>query len=131
MWGIYGLVYTAIGVAHAMQGPRRKWRPRIALLIVALGLTAAAHLLAAIAGFTAAVIFMMYLAERRRSYVLQTLIFSAIGALVGGGAGTAGAAMTGNNNDITLPAEAAVSFQLSAPVTLKPAVAPPGTQAQE
>lgn len=82
MWGLYGLVYTAIGVAHAMQGPRRKWRPRIALLIVALGLTAAAHLLAAMAGFLAAVIFMMYLADRRRSYVLQTLIFSAVGALV-------------------------------------------------
>ena len=43
MWGLYGLIYTAIGVAHAMQGPRRKWRPRIVLLIVALGLTAAAH----------------------------------------------------------------------------------------
>jgi hypothetical protein len=24
MWGLYGLVYTAIGVAHAMQGPQRK-----------------------------------------------------------------------------------------------------------
>lgn len=82
MWGLYGLVYTAMGVAHAMQGPRHKWRPRIALLIMALGLTAAAHLLAAIAGFLAAVIFMMYLAEHRRSYVLQTLIFSSIGALV-------------------------------------------------
>ena len=32
LWGLYGLVYTAIGVAHAMQGPRRKWRPRIVLL---------------------------------------------------------------------------------------------------
>ena len=42
MWGLYGLVYTAIGVAHAMQGPRRKWRPRIVLLTLALGLTAAA-----------------------------------------------------------------------------------------
>jgi hypothetical protein len=83
MWGLYGLVYTAIGVAHAMHGPRRKWRPRIALLTVALGLTAAAHLLAAIVGFVAAVLFMMYLAERRRSYVMQTLIYSALGALVG------------------------------------------------
>ncbi|WP_238398387.1 hypothetical protein [Edaphobacter sp. 12200R-103] len=82
MWGLYGLVYTAIGVAHAMQGPRHKWRPRIALLIIALGLTAAAHLLAAIVGFLAAVAFMMYLAEQRRSYVLQILIFSAIGALI-------------------------------------------------
>jgi hypothetical protein len=82
MWGFYGLVYTAIGVAHAMQGPRHKWRPRILLLTVALGLTAAAHLLAAMFGFLAAVILMMYLAERRRSYVMQTLILSAAGSLV-------------------------------------------------
>jgi hypothetical protein len=82
MWGLYGLVYAAMGVAHAMQGPRRKWRPRIALLTIALGLTAAAHLLAAIVGFFAALIFMLYLAERRRSYVMQILIFSVIGALV-------------------------------------------------
>jgi hypothetical protein len=70
-----------MGVAHAMQGPRAKWRPRIALLTVALGLTATAHLLAAVLGFIAALIFMLYLAERRRSYVMQVLIFSAIGAL--------------------------------------------------
>jgi len=82
MWGLYGLVYTAIGVAHAMQGPRRKWKPRIALLTLALGLTAAAHLLAAIIGFVAATVLMMYLAERRRSYVMQILIYSALGALV-------------------------------------------------
>jgi hypothetical protein len=82
MWGLYGLVYTAIGVAHTMQGPRRKWRPRIALLTLALGLTAAAHLLAAIVGFVAATVLMMYLAERRRSYVMQILIYSALGALV-------------------------------------------------
>lgn len=81
MWGLYGLVYTAIGVAHAMQGPRRKWRPRIFLLTSALGLTAAAHLLAAIVGFTVALVLMMYLAERRRSYVMQILVFSAVGAL--------------------------------------------------
>ena len=82
MWGLYGLIYTAIGVAHAMQGPRRKWRPRIALLTIALGLTAAAHLLAAIFGFIAALVFMLYLAERRRGYVIQVLLISAIGALV-------------------------------------------------
>jgi hypothetical protein len=81
MWGLYGLVYTAIGVAHAMQGPKRKWRPRIALLTVALGFTAAAHLLAAILGLVAALIFMLYLAELRRSYVMQILVFSTVGAL--------------------------------------------------
>ncbi|NYF78451.1 hypothetical protein [Granulicella arctica] len=82
MWGLYGLIYTAIGVAHAMQGPRRKWRPRIALLTLALGLTAAAHLLAAIIGFVAAILFMFYVAERRRSYVVQIPIFTGIGALL-------------------------------------------------
>jgi hypothetical protein len=82
MWGLYGLVYAAMGVAHAMQGPRRKWRPRIGLMTLALGLTAAAHLLAAILGFFAALIFMLYLAGRRRSYVMQIMIFSAVGALV-------------------------------------------------
>ncbi len=81
MWGLYGTVYTAIGVAHAMQGPRRKWRPRIALLTLALGLTAAAHLLAAIFGFIAAIAFMMYVAEYRRSAAMQVLILSAVGAL--------------------------------------------------
>ena len=81
MWGLYGLVYTAIGVAHAMHGPRRKWRPRIALLIVALSLTAAAHLLAAILGFLASTILMFYLAERRRSAVLLILTWSAIAAI--------------------------------------------------
>ena len=82
MWGLYGLVYTAMGVAHAMQGPRRKWRPRIALLTVSLGLTAAAHLLAAMLGFVASVVFMFYLAERRRSAVLLIVTYAAIGALL-------------------------------------------------
>jgi hypothetical protein len=82
MWGLYGLVYTAIGVAHAMQGPRDRWKPRIVLLTVALGLTAAAHLLAAMVGFVMALLLMLYLAERRRSYVMQILVFSALGALV-------------------------------------------------
>jgi hypothetical protein len=81
MWGFYGLVYAAMGVAHAMQGPRSKWKPRIVLLTIALGLTAAAHLLAAMIGFVMAMIWMMYLAERRRSYVMQILVFSAVGAL--------------------------------------------------
>jgi hypothetical protein len=81
MWGLYGLVYTAIGMAHAMQGPQRKWKPRFVLLTAALGLTAAAHLLAAMVGFVAALVLMLYLAERRRSYVMQILIFAAMGAL--------------------------------------------------
>lgn len=82
MWGLYGMVYTAIGVAHAMQGPRRKWRPRIALLTLALGLTATAHLLAALVGFVLSVGLMFYLAERLRSAVLLIATWSALGAMV-------------------------------------------------
>ena len=80
LWGLYGLTYTAIGVAHALQGPRRKWKPRIALLAFALGLTVAAHLLAALVGLLAGTILFYYLAERRRSYVAQILIFATLGA---------------------------------------------------
>jgi hypothetical protein len=80
MWGLYGLIYTGIGVAHAMQGPRRKWKPRIALLTLSLGFTAAAHLLAAMVGFAASVALMFYLAERRRSAVLLILTYTALGA---------------------------------------------------
>ena len=79
LWGLYGLVYTAIGVAHALQGPRRKWKPRIALLTVALGLTATAHLVAAMVGFVAGSAFFYYLAERRRSHVAQIMIFFCAG----------------------------------------------------
>ena len=82
MWGLYGVVYTAIGVAHAMQGPSRKWKPRILLLSVALGLTAAAHLLAAMLGFVISLGFMLYLAERRRSAVLLVLTYAAFGGLI-------------------------------------------------
>ncbi len=42
-----------------------------------------------------------------------------IGALAGGGAGTGGAAFTGNK-DIVLPAESALTFTLSQPLTVNP-----------
>jgi len=43
---------------------------------------------------------------------------AAIGALAGAGAGTAGAGLTGNR-DVTIPAEAALSFTLTAPLTVQ------------
>ena len=43
-----------------------------------------------------------------------------IGAIAGAGAGTAGAALTGNK-DLEIPAEAAVTFQLSEPISVKQA----------
>ncbi|MDE1160341.1 MAG: hypothetical protein PW792_00180 [Acidobacteriaceae bacterium] len=82
LWGLYGLIYTAIGVAHALQGPRSKWRPRILLLTVALGLTASAHTLAGLIGWVLGAGFFFYVAERRRSYVAPIMFYSAFGSLV-------------------------------------------------
>ncbi len=79
-WGMYGVLYTAIGMAHTMQAPVKKWRPRMALLALALGLTATAHVLAAILGLLLALGFMMYVAERRRAQVLPVLAVVTVGA---------------------------------------------------
>jgi hypothetical protein len=81
LWGLYGLIYTAIGIAHAMYGPRRQWRPRILIFTLALGLTTAAHLLAAIFGLIVSTVLLFYVAERRRSAVLPLLAYTTLGAL--------------------------------------------------
>jgi hypothetical protein len=80
--GVYGGVYTCMGVAHAMQGPTGKWRPRIALLTAAFGLAAAAHIAAlpvlAVLGLAA----MLWVAEGRRSQVLPVVLIAVVGALL-------------------------------------------------
>jgi hypothetical protein len=80
--GVYGGVYTCIGVAHAMQGPRRKWRPRIVLLTAAFGLAAASHIAAlpivALVGLAA----MLWVAEGRRAQVLPVVLAATAGALL-------------------------------------------------
>jgi hypothetical protein len=68
--GVYGGIYTCIGVAHAMQGPRRKWRPRIVLLAAAFGLAAAAHLAALLVTALLGLAFMLWVAEGHRRQVL-------------------------------------------------------------
>ena len=79
--GVYGGVYTCIGVAHAMQGPQRKWRPRILLLTAAFGLAAASHVaalgLVALLGMAA----MLWVAEGRRAQVLPVVLIASAGAL--------------------------------------------------
>ncbi len=80
--GVYGGIYTCIGVAHAMQGPRRKWRPRIILLTAVFGIAAAAHIaalpVAALLGF----VLMIWIAEGRRSQLLPVVLLASAGALV-------------------------------------------------
>jgi hypothetical protein len=79
--GIYGGIYTCIGVAHAMQGPRRKWRPRIILLTVVLGIAAAAHIVALPVAALLGLILMLWIAEGRRSQILPVVLFASAGAL--------------------------------------------------
>jgi hypothetical protein len=80
--GVYGGVYTCIGVAHSMQGPTRRWRPRIILLTIIFGVAAAAHIsslpLAALLGLAA----MLWIAEGHRSQTLPVVLMAAAGALV-------------------------------------------------
>jgi hypothetical protein len=80
-FGLFAVVYTAIGVAHAMQGPKKKWRPRIVLLTLAFGFTAAAHVSAFLLGLALAILFMAYVAEGRRSYLPTLLIIWVLGSL--------------------------------------------------
>ena len=80
--GLFGGVYTCIGVAHAMQGPVAKWRPRVVLLTAILGVAAAAHIvalpLAALLGLAA----MLWVAEGHRSQTLPVVLVAAVGGLV-------------------------------------------------
>lgn len=80
--GVYGAVYTCIGVAHAMQGPRRKWRPRIVLLTAILGVAAASHIAALPVAALLGLLFMLWVAEGRRSQVLPIVLTASAGALI-------------------------------------------------
>ncbi len=80
--GVYGGVYTCIGVAHAMQGPRRKWRPRIVLLTVIFGIAAAAHIVALPVAALLGLAAMLWVAEEHRSQALPVVLVAAVGALV-------------------------------------------------
>jgi hypothetical protein len=80
--GVYAGVYTCMGVAHAMQGPVAKWRPRMVMLTGAFGVAAAAHITAlpvvALLGLAA----MLWVAEERRSQVLPVVLAAVAGALM-------------------------------------------------
>jgi hypothetical protein len=72
-WSIFGLMYTAIGVAHTLYAPRRKWVPRIVILGLAIGFSLAT----AVWSFTVvllALAFMLYLAPGRRRAALSVIL---------------------------------------------------------
>jgi hypothetical protein len=80
--GVYGGVYTCIGVAHAMQGPRKKWRPRIVLLTCIFGVATAAHIAALPVVALLGLLLMLWIAEGRRSQILPVVLMAAAGALL-------------------------------------------------
>jgi hypothetical protein len=80
--GLYGGVYNCIGVAHAMQGPRSKWRPRIILLTVIFGVVAASHIAALPLVALLGLVFMLWVAEGRRAQVLPIVLLAVGGGLV-------------------------------------------------
>ena len=79
--GVYGGIYTGIGVAHAMQGPKRKWRPRIMLLTAIFAVAAASHIAALAVVAVLGLVFMLWVAEGRRSLLLPVLLLAVAGAL--------------------------------------------------
>jgi hypothetical protein len=80
--GLYAGVYTCIGVAHAMQGPRRKWRPRIILLTLIFGAVAASHIAALPMVALLGLVFMFWVAEGHRAQALPIVLVAVAGALV-------------------------------------------------
>ena len=80
--GIYGGIYTCIGVAHAMQGPRRRWRPRIILLTLIFGTAAAAHIVALPVTTLLGLLAMLWVAEGHRTQCLPVVLAASLGALL-------------------------------------------------
>ena len=82
-WGIFGLIFTAIGVAHTLYAPARMWKIRVVILGAALGITASANLMAALVGMIFAIVFIVYLAPGRRMVGIGVLALSCLfGGLV-------------------------------------------------
>jgi hypothetical protein len=81
-FGLFASLYTAMGVAHAMQGPPRKWRSRIVLLTLTLAFTAASHVAAFLLALLLSIGLMAYLAVGRRAYIVPIIMATGIGTLL-------------------------------------------------
>jgi len=81
-FGLFASLYTAMGVAHAMHGPPRKWRSRIILLTLTLAFTATSHVAAFLLAIVVSIVLMVYLAVGRRIYLVPILMTAIIGTLL-------------------------------------------------
>jgi hypothetical protein len=81
-WSIFGLVYTAIGVAHTLYAPPKKWAPRTFILGLSIGF-AVSTVSWSWTVVLLSLAYMLYLApERRGRALLVILSASAIGAAI-------------------------------------------------
>ncbi len=113
--GLFAMLYTAVGVAHAMLGPPRKRPPRIALMTLLTAFTAWAQPAAAYVGLLLAFLVTLYLAEgRRRNLLLFFLLWSAA-AVFAAGAPLGPRRMPGVSGAGFVPAE---SFALAGALVL-------------
>jgi 4-amino-4-deoxy-L-arabinose transferase-like glycosyltransferase len=84
-WGAFGIIFTAIGVAHTLYAPREvvlwNWK-RILLLGTAIGVSASAHF-GVLLLLPCALAFMWYLVPERRAAAAGILLASCVvGALI-------------------------------------------------
>jgi hypothetical protein len=81
-WGLFGVVFVSIALAHNLYAPWRKWRYRTLLLAVAMFIGVASHP-AIIVAAAAALFFPIYLAPGRRWVgAALVIVASAIAALL-------------------------------------------------
>lgn len=81
-WSILGLTYTAIGVAHTLYAPPRKWAPRIVILGLSIGFALATAWWSATL-VAVAFAYMIYLSPGcRKKAIVVLLSASALGCVV-------------------------------------------------
>jgi hypothetical protein len=76
-WSSLGLIYTAIGVAHTLYAPPKKWAPRIAILGLSIGF-ALATVWWSFTLVLLAFAYMMYLAPGCRRRALMVLASASV-----------------------------------------------------
>ena len=76
-WSSLGLIYTAIGVAHTLYAPPKKWVPRIVILGLSIGF-ALATAWWSVTLVMLAFAYMLYLAPGRRVRILLVLTGSSV-----------------------------------------------------
>lgn len=76
-WSSFGLIYTAIGVAHTVYSPPRKWAPRIVLLGLSIGISISVSLWAGTLVLLSLALI-LYLTPGRRGAALSVFVCASV-----------------------------------------------------